>query len=60
MKTISPIEQEVNQIRLAIYEKTKDMTPTQITDYYKQNTEATIQKYGFKVVVNAKTWEKSI
>ena len=54
MKAISPIEQEVNQIRLAIYEKTKDMTPTQITDYYKQSTEATIQKYGFKVVKNAK------
>ena len=54
MKTISPIEQEVNQIRLAIYEKTKDMTPTQITDYYKQSTEATIQKYGFKVIKNAK------
>jgi len=53
MKTISPIEQEVNQIRLAIYEKTKDMTPAQITDYYKQSTEATIQKYGFKVVANA-------
>jgi len=54
MKAISPIEQEVNQIRLEIYEKTKDMTPTQITDYYKQSTEATIQKYGFKVVKNAK------
>jgi len=54
MKTISPIEQEVNQIRLAIYEKTKDMTPTQITEYYKQSTEATIQKYGFKVVASAK------
>jgi hypothetical protein len=53
MKTISSIEQEVNQIRLAIYEKTKDMTPSQLTDYYKNNTEATIQKYGFKVIVNA-------
>ena len=54
MKTISPIEQEVNQIRLAIYEKTKDMTPAQITDYYKQSTETTIQKYGFKVIKSAK------
>ena len=53
MKTISSIEQEVNQIRLAIYEKTKDMTPSQLTDYYKNNTEATIQKYGFKVIANA-------
>ena len=54
MKTISPIEQEVNQIRRAIYEKTKDMTPAQITEYYKQSTDATIQKYGFKVIKNAK------
>ena len=53
MKTISPIEQEVNQIRLAIYEKVKDMTPSQVTEYYKQSTEATIQEYGFKVVKNA-------
>ncbi|MCL2010907.1 MAG: hypothetical protein FWG71_10260 [Synergistaceae bacterium] len=54
MKTISTIEQEVNQIRLAIYEKIKDMTPAQITEYYRQSTEATIQKYGFKVIANAK------
>jgi len=54
MKAISPIEQEVNQIRLAIYEKIKDMTPAQVTEYYKQSTEATIQKYGFKVIANAK------
>jgi hypothetical protein len=54
MKTISPIEQEVNQIRLAIYEKIKDMTPAQVTEYYKQSTEATIQKYGFKVIKSAK------
>jgi len=53
MKTISPIEQEVNQIRLAIYEKIKDMTPAQVTEYYKQRTEATIQKYGFKVIKSA-------
>ena len=54
MKTIRPIEQEVNQIRLAIYEKIKDMTPAQVTEYYKQSTEATIQKYGFKVIANTK------
>jgi hypothetical protein len=54
MKTADTIEQEVNQIRLVIYEKTKDMTPAQLTDYYKQNTEATIIKYGFKTVASAK------
>jgi len=54
MKPISPIEQEVNQIRLAIYEKTKDMTPAQLTEYYKKSTEATIKKYGLRVVASAR------
>ena len=54
MTNQNTIEQEVNQIRLDIYEKTKNMTPAQLTEYYKQSTEATIKKYGFKVVANAK------
>ena len=54
MRMYNTIEQEVNQIRLAIYEKTKDMTPAQLTEYYKKSTEATIKKYGFKVVASAK------
>ena len=54
MKTINPIEQEVNQIRLAIYEKIKDMTPTQITEYYRKSGEATAKKYGFKIIESAK------
>jgi len=54
MKTISPIEQEVNQIRLAIYEKIKDMTPSQVTEYYRKSGEATAQKYGFKIIASAK------
>lgn len=53
MNTPNAIEQEVNQIRLKIYEKTKDMTPAQLTAYYKKSTEATIKKYGFKVVAYA-------
>ena len=54
MKTISKVEQEVNQIRLKAYEKTKDMTPAQLCEYYRQSTETTIKKYGFKVISNAK------
>ena len=53
MKPNNIIEQEINQIRLEIYEQTKDMTPSQLTEYYKKNTEDTIKKYGFKVVANA-------
>ena len=54
MKTISPIEQEVDQIRLRMYEITKGMTPEQLTEYYKQSTEATIEKYGLRLVANTK------
>ena len=54
MKVNNAIEREINQIRLEIYEKTKDMTPAQITEYYKKSTEDTVKKYGFKVVANAK------
>jgi hypothetical protein len=48
--TIDPIEQEVNEIRLRIYEETKNMTPAQRTEYYNKSGEATAKKYGFKVV----------
>jgi hypothetical protein len=54
MKTISPIEQEVNQIRLAIYEKTKDMTPAQRAERTNKIAEAAAQKYGFKIITSAK------
>ena len=53
MKTPNTIEQEVNQIRLEIYETTKDMTPAQLTEYYRQSTEDVISKYGFRVVTSA-------
>ena len=54
MKTLNTIEQEINQIRLMIYEKTKDMTPAQLTEYYRRSGEASAQKYGFKIVASAK------
>jgi hypothetical protein len=53
MKPISRVEREVNQIRLRIYEKTKDMTPAQLTEYYRQSGEASAKKYGFKIVAGA-------
>jgi hypothetical protein len=53
MKTANTIEQEVNKIRLQIYEKTKDMTPEQLTEYYKKSGEASSKKYGFKIITRA-------
>ena len=54
MKKANNIEREIDRIRLRIYEKTKDMTPAQLTEYYKQSTESTIRKYGFRVIASAK------
>jgi len=54
MKTHNTIEREINQIRLKIYEQTKDMTPSQITEYYKKSGEASAKKYGFTIVASAK------
>jgi hypothetical protein len=53
MKTTNVIEKEVNQIRLQIYEKTKDMTPAQLTSYYRKSGEESAKKYGFKIVASA-------
>jgi len=47
-------EQEVNNIRLAIHEETKNMTPAELNEYYRKNTEDTIKKYGFKTVSHIK------
>jgi hypothetical protein len=50
MRASSIIEQEVDQIRLRIYEKTKNMTPSQLTEYYKKSGEVSAEKYGFKII----------
>ena len=53
MRNPDVIEQEVNRIRLQIYEKTKDMTPRQQTEYYRKSGEASAKKYGFRLVESA-------
>jgi len=54
MKAPNSIEQELNQIRLQIFEKTKDMTPAQLTEYYRRSGEASALRFGFTIVANAK------
>ena len=54
MKKTKTIEDEIDEIRLKIYEETKDMTPEQLTEYYRKNTADIIKEYGFKVVPSAK------
>ena len=53
MNSISKIEQEVNQIRLAIYEETKHMTPAQRAERTNKIAEAASKKYDFKVIESA-------
>ena len=53
MKTANTIEEEVNQIRLRIYKKTKNMTPAQLTEYYKKSGEDSAKKYGFRIIARA-------
>jgi len=43
------IEDEVDEIRLQIYEEIKDMTPQEVGEYYRKSGEALAKKYGFKV-----------
>ena len=54
MKTNNNIEQEIDKIRLQIYEKTKDMTPSQLTAYYLKSGKNSAKKYGFKIIASAK------
>ena len=46
----NPIEQDLNRIRLEIYNETKGMTPEQRVEHTRKVTEGTVKKYNFKVV----------
>ncbi|MCL2712226.1 MAG: hypothetical protein FWD37_02980 [Methanomassiliicoccaceae archaeon] len=46
---MSKIEDEIDEIRLNIYEKIKDMTPQERVEYYRKSGERTAKKYGFKI-----------
>ena len=60
MRTVgfNTVEQEVDAIRLQIYEIIKDMTPEEISEYYRKSGEASAKKYGFKRVENAITMKE--
>ena len=54
MKVNNDFEQEVNLIRLALHEKTKDMTPAELNEYYRKSTEDIIKEYDLKTVTHIK------
>ncbi|MCL1817198.1 MAG: hypothetical protein FWG43_06330 [Clostridiales bacterium] len=45
---------EVHAIRLMLYDRTKDMTPSERTAYYNQRGAEAAKKYGLKVVQSVK------
>jgi len=53
MKTTNTIEQEINRIRLEIYEETKEMTAAQRAERTNKIADDVAKKYGFKIVASA-------
>ena len=53
MKKPDTIEDEIDRIRLRIYEETKDMTPQERAERVNRISEAAAKKYGFKYVSRA-------
>jgi len=53
MKTPNTIEDEIDRIRLEIYEETKDMTPEQRVQHTNRIGEAIAREYGLRLVDSA-------
>ena len=60
MKKPDTILDEIHATRRKIEEKTKHMTPSEQTAYFNGRGEAADQKYGFKIVANAKEADRAI
>jgi len=54
------IEDEVDEIRLRIYEKIKDMTPQETTEYYRKSGEASAERYGFRIYRSVEECQRDI
>ena len=48
------VEDELDAIRLALYEQTKGMSPSEMTAYIKKQIAPTIEKYNIKTKVDFK------
>jgi hypothetical protein len=53
MKRPNTIEHEINQIRLQIYEETRNMTVQERVERINEIGESAAEKYGFKRVKSA-------
>jgi hypothetical protein len=50
MKNQNTIEDEIDAIRIALYEETKHMTVKELNAYIKKETAPINEKYGFKPI----------
>jgi len=50
MKKPNQVEQEINDIRLKIYEETKSMSPSELTAYIKQQLAPIRSKHNLQYV----------
>jgi len=50
MKRPDTILDEIHEIRRRIYEETKNMTPEELSEYYRRRTDPIIKEYDMKVV----------
>ena len=53
MRTPNTIEKELNAVRAALYEETKNMSPSELTAYIKAQTEPLLLQHGIKPVCTA-------
>ncbi|MDR1013059.1 MAG: hypothetical protein LBL38_02210 [Lactobacillales bacterium] len=58
MSNKNTIEDEIDAIRIALYEETKHMTVNELNDYIKKETAPIIEKYGLKLVSRVKERNK--
>ena len=59
MKKPDTIEDEIDRIRLKIYEETKDMTPAQCMERRRKKVETLTRKYGFNFRFVSRTKERA-
>ena len=51
----NPVEREINDIRVKIYEETKGMSPSEMTAYIKRQVAPIHKKYRFQMVPTARS-----
>jgi hypothetical protein len=50
MRKPTPVEEEINAIRVALYEEIKDMSPSEMTAYIKEQVAPLEKKFGIRPV----------